>query len=229
MNSDRLIHELAGDLKPVRRSYSIWSVLVLWTVLSVVWAVLTGWMYGIFEFTEEGMIARFSFHYDSFWSLVAAIAGVAVAFLSAAGAYMLSIPGRRSKPARTAGIVLLVLWALLLFYGLALELSGSFRSEHVAVFPCFGSVFLFALGPSVLLIFLLRKNFVTNPLRTGIFSALAGLAVGTVCVSVYCPDSRASHGMVSHFTALLAFPLLGLLFAKFLDTPSQPLHKDDEL
>lgn len=217
MNSDKLIENLTGDLKPVKSYSASFKTILIWFAVSILWIVLLGIWNGYVKIDSTGVSFFTDRHITSFWAILTALSALAVGSLAAVSAFLLSIPGRKSRTVRIISIATLILWGILLVLGFGFEIIDNYKKQNVIYIPCFYSVVGFAILPTLLLIWLLRRNFTLKPYLAAIFASLAGLSIGIFSTTIYCADTRASHTMVSHFTALLLFPLIGLVFARFID------------
>lgn len=152
----------------------------------------------------------------TFWMGLVALAGVI--FTAARLGLTLAHPGARVSPAmRFSPYAALVLYGVFALMHQEAEAAGTFRDglDPAGVGCCLGIAGLSIL-PGVVLLFVLKKLAVVEPLAVATALGLAMGAAGAIGIAFHCESSNAGHLVVFHGGAMVALGLILRPFARQL-------------
>lgn len=113
----------------------------------------------------------------------------------------------------------------LLFISLSVMLFTDFLAHDSAALhihnglPCTIMTFVYTLIPFGLLFAFTRKGFSTSPQTTGLMTALASVAAGSLFLSFTCFMTSSTHQLIWHYLPIVLFGSLGYAFGSKLYVP----------
>ena len=205
MKTDELIVQLAREAGPVRRLPAPSIRLAQWTALAVPMAAL-----GVIVIRPRADLLTV-IHQPTFIGI--ALVTLITALLSAAGAFVLSIPGAERSPLqRVVPLLAGSVWALVL---VVLLTTGGDPMRRLLALPFHGACLIEIVGLSVLpgwvLFAMLRR---AAPLRrtwSAALATLAAVALSAVATQVICPIDDAAHQIVGHFLPVSLLSAVGAI------------------
>jgi hypothetical protein len=110
----------------------------------------------------------------------------------------------------------LVLWAAVAFLG-AENLNGAniLHTATLCQFDCSWHIFLFGLGPGIVLFFLVRKGAPVQLYWAGIMATLSVTAFGYLCMRLVELNDNPAHLLVWHALPVMFMSLAGILAGKY--------------
>jgi hypothetical protein len=195
-----VIDSLIQDLLPVSAAPPIQSTVFWWFALSALYLVLVTTLTGSLRSNALDQLAsepRFLF--ESILGLMAIIATSAVVFYSA-------VPGALQRKYVWLAAGLLLAWWANYVVGLvhpALEPSMLGKRDH-----CFSETLLFAIPPLAVALFLLRRLYPLQPLRSAMGAGLAAGMMPALYMQIACMYSP-SHILQMHIAPGLVVALIG--------------------
>ncbi len=205
MRTDELIVQLAGAAGPVRRLPSPSARLARWTATAVPMAAL-----GVVVIRPRGDILSV-IHQPTFVGIAGAIA--ATALLSAAAAFVLSVPGAERSPLqRVVPLLAGGLWALVLA---VLLTNGGNSMQRLLALPFHWACLIEIAGLGVLPGWaLFRMLRLAAPLRrtwTAALATLAAVSLGAVATQIICPIDDPAHHLVGHLFPVAVLSVCGAI------------------
>jgi hypothetical protein len=205
MRTDDLIVALARSAGPVRRLPSPSIRLAQWTAATVALMLVAVVIIGP-RANVTTAVSQPAF-------LLTAIATIFTALLSAASAFVLSIPGaERSAWQRALPLLTFSVWSMSLAYLLASEGEALRRLQqwpfHAA---CLIEIAGLSVLPGLALFAMLRR---AAPLQlgwSGAFAALASAAVAAAATQFMCGVDDPAHQLVGHVLPVVVLSMLGAL------------------
>ena len=190
--TDRLVHELACDLTPVRRvprlRVALGGVLLLWLTVAAVALATVGARADLATVLSNDLLFG-----GVFVGLLLTALGGSVAGLAA------GVPGRGSAvraggALALAGLGLAVGICVVLMVSLGLEPGNAVAHDGV----CLGRATTFAVLPATGILALLLRGWVLHPVRAAAVSLIGGLALGAVVAHLSCPFYGPRHFLLGH-------------------------------
>jgi hypothetical protein len=208
VRTDELIVQLARAAGPVRPLPGPSVRLARWTAAAVPVTAL-----GVIVIGPRGDVWT-AIHQPTFVAL--AVATLGTALLSAAGAFVLSVPGvERSPLQRAVPLVAGAVWALVL---VVLLRTGGDPLERVLALPfhwaCLIEIVGLSIVPGWALFAMLRR---AAPLRRAWSAALATLAAGAlaaVATQIICPVDDPAHQLVGHVLPVALLSVWGAIVGR---------------
>ena len=208
MRTDELIVELARGVRPVRPLAAPMTRLARWTLAVVPVAALGALLIGL-RADLQTVVDQPAF-------LALAAVALVMALSSAAGAFLLSVPGAERSPLmRVVPIVAGLAWAAVWIAQLA---GGSDPVARVLAMPVHVSCVLEIAGFGLLagwpLVTMLRR---AAPLQRDWSAALASLAaaaLGATATHFICPVDDPAHQLVGHVAVVVLASAAGALMAR---------------
>lgn len=205
---DRLIADLARDLKPVRRVRPTRLVL-LWLVAVVLFADFFAIRADLHAMMAHLMLAPYM------W--LAALSSALTAVLAVIAAIMTGMPGRSPR------------WALLPVPAVALWIfEGGMGFAHIWRLPAFqdasmrgaeysfGFILLVSLPLSALLALLLRRTFPLRPTLTAVLAGLAAAAAAATLLNFFHAYDGSLSDLVAHVASVAIVIGFNRLCARWL-------------
>ena len=203
MKTEDLIVELARSARPVRPLPSPSRRLLRWTALTATLMVLAVFAIGpradVTSAIAEAMFAGI------------ALATIVTALLSAAGAFVLSVPGaERSRWQRALPLLAGGAWTFALAYSLALEGAAIERLLRWPVHvTCVIEIAGLGLVPGWVLFGMLRGAAPLQRAWTGALAALAAGAFAAAATQFLCPIDDQAHQLVGHVLPVAVLSIAG--------------------
>jgi hypothetical protein len=205
VRTDELIVQLAREAGPVQPLAPPSVRLARWTAAAVPMSAL-----GVIAFGPRGDVLT-AIHQPVFVGL--AVASLVTALLSAAGAFVLSVPGAERSPLqRVMPLVAGSLWALVL---VVLLITGGDPVRRVLDFPlhpaCVIEIAAVGVVPGWALFAMLRR---AAPLRrawSAGLATLAAVALGAVATQFICPLDDPAHQLVGHVLPVAFLAVFGAI------------------
>lgn len=201
-NTDKLIGELCGGLKPVKALPHPLLRVALYVTLTAAYVGVTVWLYGIRSDWQDKLV---DIHFLFEIGMAAAIwigAMIAAAFLC--------IPDMRGK--QWMNVVPVTLAAVLVYWAkLRMMLEG------VTFFPvhwggCFKDGCLMGLVPLVLILIFSRQGATCRPYWMAVMNALAVTMAGWIGLRLTCSMNDMGAGFLHHFIPYMVLGVaVGLL------------------
>ena len=208
MRTDELIVQLARAAGPVRPLPGPSVRLARWTAAAVSMTAL-----GVIVIGPRADVLT-AIYQPTFVAL--AVATLGTALLSAAGAFVLSVPGIERSPLQRA-VPLLAggVWALVL---VVLLTTGGNPVQRILALPfhwaCVIEIVGLSIVPSWVLFVMLRR---AAPLRrawSAAFATLAAVALAAVATQVICPLDDPAHQLVGHLLPVALLSLSGTIVGR---------------
>ena len=208
MRTDELIVQLARAAGPVRPLPGPSVRLARWTAAAVSMTAL-----GVIVIGPRADVLT-AIYQPTFVAL--AVATLGTALLSAAGAFVLSVPGIERSPLQRA-VPLLAggVWALVL---VVLLTTGGDPVQRILALPfhwaCVIEIVGLSIVPSWVLFVMLRR---AAPLRrawSAAFATLAAVALAAVATQVICPLDDPAHQLVGHLLPVALLSLSGTIVGR---------------
>ncbi len=210
METDDLILRLKKDLRPVTKlPHPAWRFLR--------WVAVAAFCVGV-GLSLMGVREDFSAQISNPLFVLNAVFALLTCVLSAAAAFVLSVPGLERRTL-TRALPVLALASWLAFLLILVFSSGDLRPDHN--FRCSGSILLFGAFPGALLFAMVRT---AAPLRqgwTGALIALSAAALGGLGVQFSCESARPMHVLTWHVLPVLVLGGLGILLGRLLNRPAR--------
>lgn len=208
MRTDELIVQLARAAGPVRPLPGPSVRLARWTAAAVSMTAL-----GVIVIGPRADVLT-AIYQPTFVAL--AVATLGTALLSAAGAFVLSVPGvERSPLQRAVPLVAGGVWALVL---VVLLTTGGDPVQRILALPfhwaCVIEIVGLSIVPSWVLFVMLRR---AAPLRrawSAAFATLAAVALAAVATQVICPLDDPAHQLVGHLLPVALLSLSGTIVGR---------------
>ena len=205
MRTDELIVQLARAAGPVRPLPGPSVRLARWTAAAVPMAAL-----GVIVIGPRADVLTV-IHQPTFIGL--AVATLVTALLSAAGAFVLSVPGAERSPLqRVVPLLAGGVWALVL---VVLLTTGGDPMRRVLALPfhwaCLIEIAGLSVVPAWVLFAMLRR---AAPLRrtwSAALATLAAVALGAVATQFICPIDDPAHQLVGHFLPVAFLSVVGAI------------------
>ena len=205
MKTDKLIHQLAMDLQPVKPIGRPIAQLTLWLLFASAFMAFTVYIVGARPDLAAAFTTEPTFALRIITTLlVAVVAGLA--------AFTLSIPGKDHEQSLLIlgfAIVTLVILLGYLFY------SAESLSPGAGV-RCARNTIIFGAAVSSSLYFMLRNG---APIRSGTVGALAALgaaAFGSVGTQLICRNESPMHIFVWHLLPIALLSGIGILLGRLI-------------
>jgi hypothetical protein len=208
VRTDELIVQLARAAGPVRPLPGPSVRLARWTAAAVSMTAL-----GVIVIGPRADVLT-AIYQPTFVAL--AVATLGTALLSAAGAFVLSVPGvERSPLQRAVPLVAGGVWALVL---VVLLTTGGDPVQRILALPfhwaCVIEIVGLSIVPSWVLFVMLRR---AAPLRrawSAAFATLAAVALAAVATQVICPLDDPAHQLVGHLLPVALLSLSGTIVGR---------------
>ena len=208
MRTDELIVQLARAAGPVRPLPGPSVRLARWTAAAAAMTAL-----GVIVIGPRADVLT-AIYQPTFVAL--AVATLGTALLSAAGAFVLSVPGvERSPLQRAVPLVAGGVWALVL---VVLLTTGGDPVQRILALPfhwaCVIEIVGLSIVPSWVLFVMLRR---AAPLRrawSAAFATLAAVALAAVATQVICPLDDPAHQLVGHLLPVALLSLSGTIVGR---------------
>ena len=208
MRTDELIVQLARAAGPVRPLPGPSVRLARWTAAAASMTAL-----GVIVIGPRADVLT-AIYQPTFVAL--AVATLGTALLSAAGAFVLSVPGvERSPLQRAVPLVAGGVWALVL---VVLLTTGGDPVQRILALPfhwaCVIEIVGLSIVPSWVLFVMLRR---AAPLRrawSAAFATLAAVALAAVATQVICPLDDPAHQLVGHLLPVALLSLSGTIVGR---------------
>lgn len=201
-DTEKLIDELAGELKPVKRVLNPLIYISPWIVIALAYLAGVIHFLGVRMDIEEKLAQSeflFEFGLSSAISLFAAYA-----------AGFLAIPDMREK--KWLLTVPTTLFGVFMFWILTKAIADGFTVPGFHWHHCFSDALLMAFVPIATLSLLIRKGATTKPGWMAFMSILAVGGMGWMAMRISCMDDDIGHTMIHHFMPfVLIAVLLGVL------------------
>jgi hypothetical protein len=218
---EELIVQLARAAGPVRPLPAPSVRLARWTATAVPIAAL-----GVFVISPRADVWT-AVDQPTFAGL--AVATIVTALLSAAGAFVLSVPGAERSPLqRVMPLVAGGVWALVLVVLLS---KGGDPVRRVLALPfhwaCLIEVAGLAVVPGWALFVMLRR---AAPLRrawSAALATLAALALGAAATQFICPIDDPAHQLVGHVVPVAVLAVLGAIAGRRLLDIGRRVYSDE--
>lgn len=207
MQTDRLIEELTKKADPVKRLRSPWRRCIYWLGMTFICLVAVLTFIGVRpDLSDKCTEAPF---------LIQGILTLAVAVLSAAGAFALSVPSERKTTfAGIAPVAALVAWILYLLVSLAIS-SRADMSPGIGV-TCVREIVILALPPVVIMFFMIYRAAPLKTRWTGVLIFLSVAAFGALGTQMVCRSEDLLHILLWHLVPVLLIGCLGVLLGRWL-------------
>lgn len=208
---DDLIASLSAGLPAVKPVANTGVLAAIWLIVSALWVVGVTHFFGPLRpgaLEQLGSEPRFLFE---------SLTGVAAIAWISLLAFKAAIPGALSRRFAVIGALLMVLWWGSYLVGLvipALEPSMLGKRAH-----CFVETLVYSVPPILLGLFMLRRLYPLQPVRTGMAVSLAAGMLPALYMQLACmyaPD----HILLFHMLPGLAMVLAGAALARLLSWPS---------
>jgi len=208
VRTDELIVQLARAAGPVRPLPGPSVRLARWTAAAAAMTAL-----GVIVIGPRADVLT-AIYQPTFVAL--AVATLGTALLSAAGAFVLSVPGIERSPLQRA-VPLLAggVWALVL---VVLLTTGGDPVQRILALPfhwaCVIEIVGLSIVPSWVLFVMLRR---AAPLRrawSAAFATLAAVALAAVATQVICPLDDPAHQLVGHLLPVALLSLSGTIVGR---------------
>ncbi len=206
MKTNELIVHLAKSAGPVSPLRSPWIRLAQWMACATALAAAAILAIGP-RADLSSAITRPVFAVSLFALLLAAV-------LSAATAFVLSVPGMERSPLeRALPIVAAVGWpaAWLIVMKLNAAGRGNVRIFHAA---CAIEIAVLAALSGWLLVAMLRRAAPLRPAWTAAIASLAAVTIAAAATQIICPIDAASHQLVGHVLVAAVVGLAGFMAAR---------------
>jgi hypothetical protein len=208
VRTDELIVQLARAAGPVRPLPGPSVRLARWTAAAAAMTAL-----GVIVIGPRADVLT-AIYQPTFVAL--AVATLGTALLSAAGAFVLSVPGvERSPLQRAVPLVAGGVWALVL---VVLLTTGGDPVQRILALPfhwaCVIEIVGLSIVPSWVLFVMLRR---AAPLRrawSAAFATLAAVALAAVATQVICPLDDPAHQLVGHLLPVALLSLSGTIVGR---------------
>jgi len=208
VRTDELIVQLARAAGPVRPLPGPSVRLARWTAAAASMTAL-----GVIVIGPRADVLT-AIYQPTFVAL--AVATLGTALLSAAGAFVLSVPGvERSPLQRAVPLVAGGVWALVL---VVLLTTGDDPVQRILALPfhwaCVIEIVGLSIVPSWVLFVMLRR---AAPLRrawSAAFATLAAVALAAVATQVICPLDDPAHQLVGHLLPVALLSLSGTIVGR---------------
>jgi hypothetical protein len=208
VRTDELIVQLARAAGPVRPLPGPSVRLARWTAAAASMTAL-----GVIVIGPRADVLT-AIYQPTFVAL--AVATLGTALLSAAGAFVLSVPGvERSPLQRAVPLVAGGVWALVL---VVLLTTGGDPVQRILALPfhwaCVIEIVGLSIVPSWVLFVMLRR---AAPLRrawSAAFATLAAVALAAVATQVICPLDDPAHQLVGHLLPVALLSLSGTIVGR---------------
>lgn len=219
MRTEDLIIQLAADARPVRALAPPSARLAWWAALAIVVSAL-----GVVAIHARSDLATALQRPDY---LTRAATTIATALLSAAIAFVLSVPGReRSRYQRALPFLAGGSWVLCLGVLLAQGGDSIARLTALPINPlCIYQIVALSAVPGIALFVMLRRAAPLQPGWNAWFGSLATLAAGAAATQLICPVDDASHQLVGHVAPVVVLTAIVAVAARTaLDWPKWGLR-----
>lgn len=193
MRTDDLIVHLARSAEPVRPLPGPLLRMAQWTAGAAVVAAL-----GVLVIHPRADIGT-ALHQPAYvW---VALLTAATGLLSAAAAFVLSVPGAERSPVQRALPILAAsAWAIIL--GLLLA-AGEHPVQRVLALPvhlaCIAEIAGLGAVPAWVLFRMLKRAAPLSPVWSALLATLAAVGVSALATQLICPIDDPAHQLVSHF------------------------------
>lgn len=209
METDKLIKDLTNEVEPVKRIGGTFSRLASWFLASI---LCVGAGVALFGLRPDANIAAST----TLFYIEAAIL-IMLAVLSAAGAFILSVPAtEKSSLQKCFPLIPLTLWAGTILYAVISEYEESgiraLNPGHGMV--CLGEMFLFGALPGLFIFLMVKKAAPTKLGWTGFLATLAALAMAALTLQFTCSASSSTHIMVWHVAPVIVIGCIGIWLGK---------------
>ncbi|MFT6103496.1 MAG: hypothetical protein ACJATV_001592 [Granulosicoccus sp.] len=209
--TEQLITRLVNDLTVKPRQLSIFSVTVMWWVVSWVYVVIATLVMGPLRAT---VIDDLNSHHFQFESAIGLMASLLITFT----AWYSVIPSGLSRRIIFYAVVFLGGWVALYFMGLlvpAVEPAMHGKREY-----CYYESFIYSLPPLLFGCILMAKRFSLKPCQTGFFIGLSAgimpaLFMQFACMydPVHILKLHILPGIICGLIGLLGFPVINKYFS----------------
>ena len=208
MRTDELIVQLARAAGPVRPLPGPSVRLARWTAAAAAMTAL-----GVIVIGPRADVLT-AIYQPTFVAL--AVATLGTALLSAAGAFVLSVPGvERSPLQRAVPLVAGGVWALVL---VVLLTTGGDPVQRILALPFHWACLIEIAGLSVVpgwaLFAMLRRAAPLRPAWSAAFATLAAVALAAVATQVICPVDDPAHQLVGHLLPVALLSLSGTIVGR---------------
>ncbi len=206
-NTDKLITELCGDLKPVCCMCHPLKRAARWLLVSSVYIALVVLALGM----RDDIAAKFSDTSFLIENGLMALIGVSAAFASA----WLCVPDMRGarwmKFLPLIGMAAFVGWEVFRSMGEGVHMPHLHYWDH-----CFGSAALIGFVPMAALMFTSRGGATTQPLLMALMNVIAVGALGYIGLRFVCASDTIGHAAVYHLVPFMALGIITGLTARRL-------------
>ncbi len=197
MNRDDLIQDLTKEGNPVSALPPPWLRFFRWLVV-VFFCLAVGVLFLGLRDDLESASARPSFQIHGVLTMILGLA-------SSLSAFLLSVPGSRSRKILWIPLMTLILFFVYFGYSLYFLEHDPFQFG----WGCIRDILVLAFVPGAILLFLLRRAAVLDGWKTSFFAFLGLGALGSLGTQFICHNDGALHTLLWHYLPVLVLGILG--------------------
>jgi hypothetical protein len=213
MDTDRLIHALSSELRPVVPLAPPWRRALAWAAGAAAYVALMV----VVMAPREDLPTRMR----DLWFVLEQAAALAAVLLAAVAAFATSLPGRSRLPAWLA-VGAAAAWLGLVLLNAARDAQQATGGEALFYtdWGCVAAVLTGTSVPAVMMLVMLRRGAAVSPTLTAALGGLAAAGLGNLGGCLSHPDASNVIVLVWHVgTVIVVAAFAGVLGPRFLHWP----------